>query len=666
MGGSSRQYLCMVCLVAGMSLGIAACRSTPEAIPDDISVDLAEDLPEATVADTFTDTEEASEAIDAKVRKARSLFDESYEKMLRRSPMTMSYQGRKQRNAEWDDVSAEYEYEGAIIRRVHWERLKRELDLVDHREKQGNDTGLIVGDASLPMQTRLSLSLVKYQLNQADMEYKYRYFRYPINQLSGLQKTIPAFLVGVHGINDKRDAEDFIARLSGIAPLFKEIVVQLKVSARMGVVLPLFAYPGVLDDIDNVLEGEPFDYSGVDSKLMSYFRLNVSNLKIPSVEKKRLIAQATTKLRDVVKPSYEALREYLTRLRGKATNVVGVWRHPEGAEYYRYLIKKYTNSSLTARQIHQIGLREVRRNQQEIADIMLKVEFEGDLEAFFLHIAFDKSFYYADSILGREAYLKDSEKIIKGAMGALSHSNMFNSLPQAKIKVEAVESFREKSSAVAFYRGPDNKGERSATYYVNFYRMTELPRFRLQALAYGEGLPGRHLQVASLIENTGLPRFRRESFYPAYSQGWSMYGEWLAEGLGLYATLHDKLGRLTLDLLRSASLVVDTGLHAMRWERDDVISYLVENTPYNNEEAGKQVDRVAIEPGVSLSLKIGQLKLLELKNKVKMAQGDEFSYAAFHEQVLGNGPVPLNFLELQIDMWLDSEGFGKQKFVPIF
>ena len=272
----------------------------------------------------------------------------------------------------------------------------------------------------------------------------------------------------------------------------------------------------------------------------------------------------------------------------------------------------------------------------------------------FKFISTNKKFYFDDTPEGRKAYLQRTKKIIEESYQVLSQQAYFHQLPTTRLLVKPVEHFREKSAPVAFYERPDNKGQRPGVYYVNLHRMESLPRYRMRALAYHESLPGHHLQVASVIENDALPRFRRYGHYSAYSEGWGMYAEWLAGEMGLYQTTEDRLGQLTLDLWRSSRLVVDTGLHARQWRRDEAINYLVENTPFSEDEATKQIDRYVVMPGQALSYKIGQLKLLALKDKVQARLGDEFSYADFHQLILSNGPLPLNILEQQVDLWLQS------------
>ena len=330
----------------------------------------------------------------------------------------------------------------------------------------------------------------------------------------------------------------------------------------------------------------------------------------------------------------------------------GIWRFPQGAEYYRALLANYTTTDLTPDQIHQIGLDNVARIHDEMRAIMEQVGFEGSLQQFFEFTRTDERFYYDD----RETYLADAQAKLAAMEARLPE--FFSTLPTDPLVIKPVEAFREKSAGKAFYQRPAPDGSRPGTYYVNLYNLDDMSKNELEALAYHEGLPGHHLQLSIQTQLGDVPPFRRFGGVTAYSEGWGLYSEELGKDMGFYTDPYSDFGRLGMELWRAARLVVDTGLHHKRWSREEAIQYLTDNTPNPDGDIRKAIERYAVYPGQATAYMIGKLKIMELRDRARTQLGDEFDIRAFHDVILTSGPVPLSIMEENVDAWIAAEGAG--------
>lgn len=308
---------------------------------------------------------------------------------------------------------------------------------------------------------------------------------------------------------------------------------------------------------------------------------------------------------------------------------------------------------MTANEIHEVGLSEVARIHDEMRAIMKKVEFKGDLQAFFEFMRTDKQFYYPDTTEGKERYLSEATALIDDMKSRLD--KLFLVKPKADLIVKAVEAFREKSAGKAFYQQPAPDGSRPGTYYANLYRMSDMPTYQMAALAYHEGIPGHHMQIAIAQELEGIPTFRKFGRYTAYVEGWGLYSEMIPKEIGLYQDPYSDFGRLAMELWRACRLVVDTGIHAKKWTRQQGIDYYVNNTPNPATDAVKMVERHIVMPSQATAYKIGMLKIVELREGPKAKLGGKFSLPEFHDVVLKNGAVPLSVLEDLVNDWIASK-----------
>ncbi|HEC00773.1 MAG TPA: DUF885 domain-containing protein, partial [Sphingomonadales bacterium] len=306
-----------------------------------------------------------------------------------------------------------------------------------------------------------------------------------------------------------------------------------------------------------------------------------------------------------------------------------------------------------ADEIHQLGLDEVARIHGEMRDIMKKVNFEGSLQDFFEFTRTDKQFYYPNTEEGKQAYLTKAEQIINTMKGRLDE--VFISKPKADLIVKRVEAFREKSAGKAFYNRPAPDGSRPGIYYANLYKMSEMPTYQMEALAYHEGIPGHHMQLAIMQELKNIPKFRKFGGYTAYTEGWGLYSEFLPKEMGFYADPYSDFGRLAMELWRACRLVVDTGIHDKKWTREQAIDYLATNTPNPRGDVVKAIERYIVMPGQATAYKIGMLKIQSLRAKAKAELGDKFDIRQYHEVVLRDGALPLSTLEDKVNEWIASK-----------
>ena len=556
--------------------------------------------------------------------KANALFEAVFQEQVALSPTFQTRLGLKTNYDKWDDISDA--------------ASERELALT---KRQLSDLESKIDYAALTGQTKLSYELAKKSMEQEIANYKWRYHNYPVNQMFGWQSNVPSFLINMHRVSSVEDAEAYISRLNGVAPMFTELVAQLQKREALGVVAPSFVHPKVIDDSQNVISGAPFDDSE-DSPLFADLKSKVNALEIDEAEKSRLIAEGAAALLGSVKPAYLSLIDFMSGQHKRATTDAGAWKFPDGDAFYKIALAHTTTTDLSASQIHDLGLSEVARIHQEMRAIMQEVGFSGDLQAFFKHVD-DDQFYLPNTEEGRAEFLARSNKSIADMKARLDE--FFNVQPKAGLIVKAVEPFREKSAGTAFYQSPALDGSRPGIYYVNLYNPTSTPTYEIDALAYHEGLPGHHMQLAIAQELEGIPKFRKFGRYTAYTEGWGLYSEFLPLEYGFYADPYSNFGRLTMELWRAIRLVVDTGLHEKKWTREQAIQYILDNSPTEQADAAKAIERYIVLPSQATAYKIGMLKILELRQKAKDALGADFDIREFHDVVLKNGAVPLDVLE---------------------
>lgn len=568
--------------------------------------------------------------------KVNAFFERVYDEYLQRHPIQQSVLGIRDRYGDWDDISDSADVAEIEISKKNLEELKK-----------------LVKFENLDKASKVSYKLFVYEAEQKIAGEKYRFHNYPVNQLFGWHSEIPSFLINIHTVSTKKDAEDYISRVKKIPVLFTQLTDGMKARQAKGILPPKFVFAQVLEDCKGILKGEPFDHSKESNSLFQDFKTKVAKLKLPATEEKELIEKAKNALTNHLQPAYLNLIELLKSQEKIASTDDGCWKLPNGDAYYAFALHNTTTTDLSPDQIFETGQKEVARIQSEMKAIMKRVGFKGDLKAFFKHLQESEEFYYPSDSAGKKAYLDKAENVINDMKSRLD--SLFLTKPKADLIVKAVEPFREKSTAGAFYQEPAPDGSRPGIYYANTYDMKTLPKYEIEALAYHEAIPGHHMQLAIAQEMKGLPRFRKYGFYTAYIEGWALYTELVPKEMGLYQDPYSDFGRLSMELLRAARLVVDVGIHSKKWTREQAIKYFTDNTPNSEYDCRKEIERYIVWPSQATAYKIGMLKILELREKSKKELGKKFDIREFHDVVLTNGAVPLNMLEELVDEWVKSK-----------
>ena len=560
--------------------------------------------------------------------RVNTYFDKMFDEYLDRHPEYQAYLGIKKDYDSWDDISPAAET-------VELKKAKVSLQWLE----DSVDTKL------LDDQTLLSFKLYKKKLEDQIDGHRYRLYNYPVNQMSGKQSGVPAFLINMHKITSKKDALDYISRLNGIRPLFDQLIKNIRERESAGIIAPNYVFDHVLNDSKNVTTGFPL--LGRDScALFLDFHDKIMKLEISSSEKDELLGRSKQAILTKVKPAYDRLIDLVKTLMSAHDEEDGVWRLEDGDAFFENALERTTTTNMTAEEIHQLGLKEVKRIHKEMNLIKYNVGFKGSLQEFFAELKENNIYYYPETEKGKKDYITEAEKIIERFK--LRLDELFITKPKADMNVKSVEAFRERSAGKAFYQRPAPDGSRPGTYYANTYKMRMMPKYQMEALAYHEGIPGHHMQISIAQELEGLPKFRKYGGYTAYTEGWGLYSEYLPKELGFYSDPYSDFGRLAMELWRSCRLVVDTGIHAKKWTRERSIDYYLENTPNDELDCVKMVERHVVYPSQATAYKIGMNKIIDLKNKAKDKLGDRFDIRDFHETILSKGAVPLNILEQHV------------------
>ena len=471
---------------------------------------------------------------------------------------------------------------------------------------------------------------------------------YPVNQLFGIQNGLPSFMVDVHRVVNKKSAKNYIARLSQWDKKFADLMDALKLLESNGVLPPRFVIEKVLVDLREFVSTPP-----AESVLYTSFRDKVEKVDISKSDKDRLEQSAICEIRDTVYPSYEKLIVFLEDQKERATSDAGVWKFPNGGAYYAHCLKCQTTTDYSPEAIHELGRSEVARIQDEMRGIVNALGYEGrDPIEVIAMLGQDPQFLYPDTEEGRKEIMEDFRAILKNTESLFA--SLFIHVPAAELKLEQVPAFKAKTSPAAYYEPGDLSGNRPGTFFVNVHDLKGHPKFSMPVLAYHEGIPGHHFQISIAQEIKNLPVFRRIVPFNAYLEGWALYCERLAWEFGGLPDAYSNLGRLQMELMRAVRLVVDTGIHHKRWSRDKAIAYMIENTGMNENAVIIEIERYIVLPGQACSYKIGMIKILELREKMKKRLGNAFDIRQFHEIVLQNGAMPLDLLEKHLDEAVSS------------
>jgi len=558
-------------------------------------------------------------------------LDAAFMEAARTSPETLTGLGLKERYGELDDYTAQ----GAA-------------DSLALAERQTANILARFGEADLSEQGQLSLRLLADGLAQQQRLFQYRRHQYLITKAGSVMSSLPVMLMNQHSVADVSDARAYISRLTAAERVMREVTAEFRARAEAGFAPPALTYQPNLTTGRAIISGAPFE-EGAESPLWTDIQAKVNALEIPDGEKVELIGDARAALTGPFKAGYEVFLAAIAEVGEGRTANDGVWALPDGAAYYEAMLGFYNSTDDTADWIHETGLAEVARLRGEMEVIKTQVGFDGDLQAFFEHLRTDPQFQYPNTPEGKEAYLEDSRRYIAQAMDIAPQ--WFHTLPQAPLEVRAVETWREQTASTAFYNQPSQDGTRPGIYYVNLADMTQVSKPSAEGIAYHEGAPGHHFQIARAMEQPGLPMFRKYGFYGAYAEGWGLYAEKLGKEMGFYQDAYSDFGRLTMEIWRAIRMVVDTGIHTRRWTREQAVQYFTENSMVAPLTIDREIDRYICSPGQATSYKVGMLKILALRAAARERMGDRFDIKDFHEVVLGVGAVPLGVLQERVEAW---------------
>lgn len=565
-------------------------------------------------------------------------FETKFEEMLRFSPLWLSQLGRKELYGEIDDFSF-----GAEDERLAWYKAT-----VDELERVFDYHALSPSD-------RLSYDLWKYDYESTADSVRWRGNSYTFTQMHGMHTTLPSLMITVHRVDTAKDMEDYISRIGQFDRAFGQLLDRAKANAARGVRPPYFAYDRVIEESRKLIDGAPFT-EGSDTALWKDGQAKIAALleagTIDQTQADSLRSELSAALTESYLPAYRRLIAFMREDRPNAPKVAtGVVSLPDGRAYYASRLKASTTTDLTADQVHQIGLDQIARIRGEMEAIKDNVGFEGDLQAFFEHIKEADWNYYPNTDAGRQAYIDDAKAAIDNVDRELP--NYFGLLPKAELEVRRVESFREQDGAAQHYRSGTPDGSRPGIYYAHLSDMTAMPKNQMEVIAYHEGVPGHHMQISIAQELDGVPTFRTQFGYSAYSEGWGLYAEKLAKEMpNTYLDPYFEFGRLTSEIWRAIRLVVDTGLHAKGWTEEQAIAFFQANSPEPMEAIRSEVRRYIVWPGQATSYKIGMIKIEELRTDAERELGDKFDIRGFHDAVLGGGALPLSLLERRVRAWI--------------
>lgn len=566
-------------------------------------------------------TEASSEA--SAEDRLYALFDAVWEEELVMSPLSATYQGDARFNDRWPDQSA-----AAIgARHQHDRRVLARLSAIPR--------------AALTAAAQLDYDLFEREYRGRLALHPFKPWLYDINHRGGIQTL--SEVAELLPFQTVKDYEDWIQRLRTVDVLVDQHIALLDQAVREGRTQPRI----VMQRIPAQLALQTVDTPEKSPFFAPFRRFGA---EIGNADRERLTAAGLAAIEQHVLPAYQRLSQaFKERYLPATRDTIGIRDTPEGKAFYRELIAHHTTSTeLDADQIHAIGLAEVARIRKEMLTIKDQVGFSGSLQDFFVYLRTDLQFYYETPEELFQAYLAVSKRIDPNLV------RLFGTLPRTPYGVRAIPATSAPDTTTAYYQPPAADGTRPGFYYVNLYRPEVRPKYEMEVLSIHEAVPGHHLQIALALEQAAMPKFRRNAGYTAYVEGWALYSESLGEELGLYQDPYSKFGQLTYDMWRAVRLVVDTGMHAKGWSRDQAIAFFKDNAAKTEADIINEIDRYIAWPGQALAYKIGQLRIQAIRQDAEEKLGTRFDIRAFHDTLLTTGAVPLDIMEAHMQRWIEE------------
>ena len=550
------------------------------------------------------------------------LFAAEWDYQMEQHPTWASTLGDRRWNDRWGDNSLD-----AIVRR-HEHNREVIVKLAS------------VNRPALSAADQLSYDLFKKRY-EIDIEgFQYRWYLLPLNQLGGVH-TVNQLAENLR-FETLKDYEDWLARLKALPVRIDQTVALMRLGIKERIIHPKIVLQRVPAQIDHQIVSDP-----KASPLYKPFTNFPS--WVSASDQARLAEAAQETIATALVPAYRKLKEFIVSdYLPAAWDQVGIWQLPNGAAMYAYATRDNTTTDLTPQEIHEIGLKEVKRIRAEMQAIIDKLGFRGSFAEFAKFMRRDPKFYFKTESEVLEAYRALSRRIDPLLV------KVFRTLPRMPYGIEPVPANIAPDSPAGLYRGPAADGSRAGIFSVNTFKPEIRPKYEMMALSLHESVPGHHLQIALAMEQN-IPNFRRYGGYTAFVEGWGLYAESLGDEMGLYGDPYTKFGQLMYEIWRASRLVVDTGMHYLRWDRQKAIDFMVENTVKQELEVAAEIDRYIVWPGQALAYKIGQLKISELRANAKLTLGDKFDVRDFHHELLKDGALPLDRLEAKMNAWIASE-----------
>ncbi|MBT8093847.1 MAG: DUF885 domain-containing protein [Gammaproteobacteria bacterium] len=570
---------------------------------------------------------EQAESVDPVVA-LHALFDEHFERELELNPLRATFIGDNRFNARLaHSYSAEHRAAEEAMDREFLERL------------------LEIDRGQLGYQDQLSYDIFRFDREESLEGNQYPTHLQPLNQFRSMMNFFVQLGSGAsaHPFKTVEDYEDWLSRVDDFVINVDQMIANMKEGMQQGIVQPRILMAKVVPQLESQLK---------DDVTQSAFYKPISYLPedFSDADRDRLTAAFEDKIADAIIPAYARLNNFLgDEYLAAGRDTVGLYALPNGENWYAYNVRRITTTDMTPDEIHQIGLDEVARIHAEMHSVMEAVGFDGDLKEFFEYVNTDPQFYF-----------DEPEQLIQGYRDMADHvnelaKNLFEIFPKTDFEVRRVEPFREQSASGGSYMAGTPDGSRPGVFYANAYDLSARPNWAMESLYLHEAIPGHHFQIMIQRENEDLPDFRRFGGFTAFSEGWGLYAESLGKEIGVYTDPYQYFGGLNAELWRAIRLVVDTGIHAKGWSRQQVLDYMYANSAVAEARAVSEAERFMAIPGQALAYKVGQLKIRAIRDKAEERLGDSFDVKAFHTQVLKDGAMPLSMLEAKIDRWVDSQ-----------
>jgi len=553
--------------------------------------------------------------------KFHELLSEQWEKGIVENPEWASSLGDNRFNDKLNDTS----YETILKRQDETRELQETIKKIDRSKLSEDD--------------QLNYDLYLQGIENQIEGFQFLSYLIPIDQMGGIQ-------IGFAGIsnympfNNVKDYENYLARMMAFPTKLDQTIDLMKRGVKEGWVPPKIILVSVPDQIK-----AQFEKLVEESPLFKPF--NDFPKSIPSEEQTRLIDEMVSVLTEYVYPAYETLYSYfIESYLPSCGESIACKDFPNGDIYYKYQIKSYTTTNLTAKEIHQIGLGEVDRIRAEMKKVINMTEFKGSFDEFLTFLRTDSQFYFTSE----DELLNQYRMICKKADAELP--KFFGLLPRLPYGVKPIPDYQAPASPTAYYYSGSQEAGRAGFFMANTYKLETRPKYEMEALSIHEAVPGHHLQITLAQELDNIPKFRRYGGYTAFVEGWGLYSEKLAEEMGFYEDPYSKFGQLTYEMWRACRLVVDTGMHTLGWTRQEAIDFMLSNTAKTENDVTVEIDRYIAWPGQALAYKIGELKIRELRSKAEKEMGENFNIRDFHDVVLGHGAVPLDILEKHVNEYI--------------